>query len=429
MFYMIDKYRDPVHGFIEVRSLENEIINSMPFQRLRNIKQLAMTYLVFHGAEHTRFGHSLGVMHLVSNAFRSAISNGPEFLSKEKKDWYEQILRLIALLHDIGHAPFSHASESVFPDGTEHEDYTEKIIKETCIADIISKIGTEYKAKYGKEYDITPELICDIYMRRIPGENSEFVFLSSFMDGELDCDKMDYLLRDSLYCGVNYGKYDVQRLISCLTVYREEGGSSRLAVKYGGVQAFEEFVLARYFMFVQVYFHRTRRYFDIMLKSALEKILDNGKYPENIEEYLSWDDCKVIELMKEKCDSIKECDNIVNRKVYAMVLDTKTHPEEADKREFRMMRNILYEKFGRNNFIEDQSADKMPHKIPIRTAIDDEKAIVIINERTGKNTTISEESQIISSLTNKINIQRIYANKEYSMEAEDCIRSTYKDII
>ena len=131
---MTDKYRDPIHGFIEVKCFENEIINSMHFQRLRNIKQLAMTYLVFHGAEHTRFGHSLGVMHLVSNAFRTAISNGPDFLSVEKKDWYEQILRLIALLHDIGHAPFSHGSDLVFPNGMEHEDYTEKIIKETVIA-------------------------------------------------------------------------------------------------------------------------------------------------------------------------------------------------------------------------------------------------------------------------------------------------------
>ena len=285
-----------------------------------------------------------------------------------------------------------------------------------------------YKKKYGDEYDITPELVCDIYMRRDPGENSEFIFLSSFMDGELDCDKMDYLLRDSLYCGVNYGKYDIQRLISCLTVYLEEGGSPRLAVKYGGVQAFEEFVLARYFMFVQVYFHRTRRFFDIMLKSSLEKMLENGKYPENVEEYICWDDCRVIELMKEKCGSINECHNIINRKVYAMVLNTKTHPEEADKREFRMLRNELFEKFGKENFIEDQSADKMPHKIPIRTAIDDEKAIVIINEKTGKNTTISEESQIISSLTNKISIQRIYVNKEYSIEAENYIKSKYKDI-
>ena len=132
------KYRDPIHGFIEVSELENEIINSQPFQRLRNIKQLAMTYLVFHGAEHTRFGHSLGVMHLVTKAFRSAIKNGTAY-TFQNVEWYVQVLRLIALTHDLGHAPFSHASESVFPDGLEHEDFTEKIIKETCIADTILK--------------------------------------------------------------------------------------------------------------------------------------------------------------------------------------------------------------------------------------------------------------------------------------------------
>lgn len=92
-----------------------------------------MTYMVFHGAEHTRFGHSLGVMHLVTKAFSAAVDNGKDAyqFSEEKKKWYTQILRLIALTHDIGHAPFSHASESVFPDGLEHEDFTEKIIKET----------------------------------------------------------------------------------------------------------------------------------------------------------------------------------------------------------------------------------------------------------------------------------------------------------
>ena len=86
--------------------LENKIINSPPFQRLRNIKQLAMTYMVFHGAEHTRFGHSLGVMHLVSRAFYSAVNNGNYLFSDEKREWYNQILRLIALTHDLGHAPF-----------------------------------------------------------------------------------------------------------------------------------------------------------------------------------------------------------------------------------------------------------------------------------------------------------------------------------
>jgi len=156
------KFRDPVHGFIYVRPLEKKIIDSRPFQRLRGIKQLALTYLVYHGAEHTRFGHSLGVMHLVTKAFNSAISKEKPF-SKEQADWYEQILRLIALTHDLGHAPFSHGSESVFPDGLEHEDFTDKIIMNTEIADFIREIGAEFVHKYGKEFDITPELICSIY--------------------------------------------------------------------------------------------------------------------------------------------------------------------------------------------------------------------------------------------------------------------------
>lgn len=263
----LSRYRDPVHAFIEVNPLENKIIDSPPFQRLRNIKQLALTNLVYHGAEHTRFGHSLGVMHLVTKAFRSVVNKNHLFLSEPKIAWYEQILRLIALTHDLGHAPFSHASEAVFPGKLKHEDFTEKIIKETCIADYIREIGHGYVQQYGAKYDITPKLICDIYNGRDAGENSEFVFLKSFMDSELDCDKMDYLLRDSLYCGVNYGKFDVERLVSCLTVFIQDG-IPRLAIEYGGVQAFEEFVLARYFMFVQVYFHRTRRYFDIIFAKA-----------------------------------------------------------------------------------------------------------------------------------------------------------------
>lgn len=107
---MSDKYRDPIHGFIRVSKLENKIINSLPFQRLRNIRQLAMTYLVFHGAEHTRFGHSLGVMFLVTKAFESAVDNAKaskSYIFDDKKyAWYKQILRLIALTHDLGHAPF-----------------------------------------------------------------------------------------------------------------------------------------------------------------------------------------------------------------------------------------------------------------------------------------------------------------------------------
>ena len=424
---MGDKYRDPIHGFIEVSNLENKIINSAPFQRLRNIKQLAMTYLVFHGAEHTRFGHSLGVMHLVSKAFLSAVENGDYPFSEAKREWYHQILRLIALTHDLGHAPFSHASEIVFPNGLDHEALTEKIIKETAVANYIREIGAELVEKYGEDYDITPELICDIYMGRDPGDHSEFTFLKSFMDSELDCDKMDYLLRDSTYCGVNYGKFDVARLISSLTIYVQDG-CPRLAIKDGGQQAFEEFVLARYFMFIQVYFHRTRRYFDVMFYKALLEILPDGKYPENIEEYLRWDDTRVIQLMQQEASTHEACYNIVNRIVYPRVLHTNPHPRAADKFEFRLIQRELYNKFGEDSFIEDFSADKMPHKIPTRTEISDEHAIVIVDSNTGKCSTISENSHIIQSLTDKIDIMRLYVKPGLKDDVRESIQSIYKDI-
>lgn len=386
-----------------------------------------MTYMVFHGAEHTRFGHSLGVMHLVSKAFTSAVNNGNYSFSAEKREWYEQILRLIALTHDLGHAPFSHASESVFSDGLEHEDFTEKIVKETCIGDYIREIGAVFKSKYGETYDITPELVCDIYRGRNPGDNSEFTFLKSFMDSELDCDKMDYLLRDSTFCGVNYGKFDVDRLIATLTIF-VQNDCPRLAIADGGEQAFEEFVLARYFMFIQVYFHRTRRYFDIMFYNALKYVLPEGKYPSTTEEYLKWDDTRVIQLMQQKAGENVACRNITDRIVYPRVLHSKVHPKAGDKTEFQLIKRNLYIKFGEENFIEDFSAGKMPHKIPTKTEVSDERAIVIVDHNTGKCSTISEASHIIQSLTDKIDILRLYVKPEMKQDVLAEIKQTYADI-
>lgn len=417
----MDKFRDPIHGFIELSQLELKIVNSKPFQRLRNIKQLAMTYYVYHGAEHTRFGHSLGVMHLVTRAFNSAISEYTDKFPEPKRKWYEQILRLIALTHDIGHAPFSHASESVFPDGVEHETFTIKIINETEIADIINQIGDEFSKKYGSEYNITPKMICDIYMGKDAGSNSEFTFLKSFMDSELDCDKMDYLLRDSYYCGVKYGLFDVDRLIQSFTIcYNND--IPRLAIKSGGVQAFEEFVLARYFMFIQVYFHRTRRYFDIMLGRALKSILPGGVYPNEVHEYLEWDDCRVIQLIKKHENDKESCKNIIQRIVYPRVCYSKTHPQEADKREFKRNCREIINKIGKENLIIDNSAGKMPHKIPMKIEVDDEKAIVIYDKEHNRKTTITEESEIICTLSEKIDLYSAYCHPDYYQTALEIIK-------
>lgn len=435
MVYEMDRFRDPIHGFIEVRPLEKKIIDSLPFQRLRNIKQLAFTNYVYHGAEHTRFGHSIGVMHLATKAFRSAVSKGTYRFEKEELanartiEWLEQILRLIALTHDLGHAPFSHAGEDAFPvkqtltggkkKNYTHEDMTAKIIAETEIGEYINEIGAEFKHKYGEKYDITPELINEIYAGTIPGDKSIFTFLHMFMDSELDCDKMDYLLRDSTFCGVSYGRYDVERLISCLTIFKKKRDPAPyLGIESGGVQAFEEFVLARYFMFVQVYFHRVRRFFDITFASALKKCLPDGVFPIEVRQYLEWDDNKVMELLKRSMDDVPEAKSIISRCPWAMVYQTKTHPGGDGITLFETVSRELEKAFGKGNFIVDNSAYKAPHKIvPQKHALDDEETIAIVDKESKHISTIADESYIINTLTDKINIKRIYVIREKHNEA------------
>ncbi len=339
-----------------------------------------------------------------------------------KKEYYEQILRLIALTHDVGHAPFSHASESVFPSGVQHEDFTVQIIMETEIAGIIRQIGAEFMEKYGVDYNITPELLCDIYMGKDSGPDSEYTFLKSFMDSELDCDKMDYLLRDSYYCGVKYGMYDVERLLSSFTICYANN-MPRLAIEDGGIQVFEEFVLARYFMFIQVYFHRTRRYFDMMLGKALEAVLPGGTYPNTVEEYLEWDDCRVLQLLRAHASENAACRNIVDRYVYPRVFRTKVHPLESDIREFNRNIKDLEKEVGAENLLIDKSAGKMPHKIPKRIELDNEKAIVIYDRTTERKTSISEESEIIRNLTEKMDIMRIYCHPDKAAKAREFMKS------
>ena len=427
------QFRDPVHGFIEVSENELKIINSAPFQRLRNIRQLATTYLVYHGAEHTRFGHSLGVMHLTSRAFDSVTNKKPNLFSDDfdenehKTKWYRQILRLIGLTHDLGHAPFSHASEELFEKGKEHEDFTKLIICETEIADYINAIGTQFKAQYGESYDITPELIWMIYDGKdITDEKfivPDFLFLKSFMDGELDCDKMDYLLRDSLYCGVSYGKYDLGRFISTLTAVKREN-ELQLAIERGGIQALEEFILARYFMFIQVYFHKTRRYLDKALVKSLKLVLPDGKYPEDIKEYLKWDDVRVLNLIADS-DS-PDVINYRNRKIMTCVLESKAHAEKAEKVSANIVFGILQKEFGEQVLYD--SVDKAAHKLTpaILNANDDSgKGILIVNEKTGAVSNLMEESIILDSIVRPISINRIYVDRAVKDEVLKRISEIY----
>lgn len=436
------RLRDPIHGFIELSELELEIVDSAPFQRLRNIKQLATTYLVYHGAEHTRFGHSIGVMHLVSRAFRSAVSNyerdsGAALFSPIDAIWYEQILRLIALVHDLGHAPFSHGSEALFDEGLEHEDFTNKIICETEIAGVIVRIGEKFCSdnNVGGDYCITPQLLWSIYGEKNPESNpqymahlSDFKFLKAFMDSELDCDKMDYLLRDSYYCGVNYGNFDLNRVIESLTVYcNPQQNIKQLALQKGGVHAFEEFVIARYFMFIQVYFHKTRRYLDKLLVRCIEEVLEDHRYPSQVEEYLRLNDDLMIGRISDNVGNSENAAHFMAREVMSCVYETHTHANlntnSNDLQVYRLLKRELKSKIPDCTIDEDE-ASKLAHKIPIMEQYDADsgKGIPIISGYLDKPTSIADESILLSGLTSPINIKRIYVDKVHSKEAKRIVK-------
>lgn len=328
------------------------------------------------------------------------------------------ILRIIGLTHDLGHAPFSHASEDLFENGKKHEDYTKLIICETDIADYIRAIGAKFKAKYGDDYDITPELIWMIYDGKdVTNEKfimPDFIFLKSFMDGELDCDKMDYLLRDSLYCGVTYGQYDLDRFVSTLTAYKSDQ-QIQLAIERGGIQALEEFVLARYFMFIQVYFHKTRRYLDKVLVTSLKSVLPDGKYPEEVENYLKWDDVRVLNAVANSTDSAT--DAFKHRQIMTCVYESKAHAEKADTSTARLIFKVIQEQYG-DKVVYD-SVDKAAHKLtPALLAPTDDsgKGIMIFDEKTGEVQNIMEESIILESIVRQISIKRIYADKSIAEE-------------
>lgn len=418
------QFRDPIHGFIDISDDELKIIDSAPFQRLRNIRQLATTYLVYHGAEHSRFGHSIGVMHLTSRVFDSVTRKVPNLFSDDEEEnahktaWYRQLLRLIGLTHDLGHAPFSHVSEELFEPGKEHEDFTKLVICGTEISGYIREIGAKFKKQHGDRYDITPELVWMIYEGKdILNEEfivPDFFFLKNFMDGELDCDKMDYLLRDSLYCGVTYGTYDLDRFISTLTAYKQNN-QLQLAIERGGVQALEEFILARYFMFIQVYFHKTRRYLDKVLVKSLKAVLPGGKYPDDVSEYLRWNDARILDLIARSEDS--DVVPFKNRGIMTCVFESKTHADQADKQNTKLIFNQLKRKYGGRVLYD--SVDKAAHRLaPALLAPQDDsgRGIMILDEGTGDVKNIMEESIILESIVKPISINRIYADKNIAAE-------------
>lgn len=248
------RIRDPIHDFIELEDFERAAINAPAFQRLRSIQQLAMTHLVYPGARHTRFEHSLGVCHIAG-----ALARELGLPDEERR-----VVRTAALLHDIGHGPFSHVSENVLDDISGVRGVHE------AISVALMRTDGPLRTAVGEDLiDRAADLVA----------GAPRSVLRDIVTGPTDADKLDYLLRDSYFAGVEYGRYDLHRLIDTATVI-EDAHSSYLGFEHDGVWAVEGLLLARHHMHRQVYGHKTRIATDIMIERALALGIADGVLPE-----------------------------------------------------------------------------------------------------------------------------------------------------
>lgn len=414
----IYEIRDAVYGFIQLDEQEWEIINHPVYQRLRRIKQLSLTDMAYPGAQHTRLEHSFGVMQMATDIFNSIINKerargllkDQYHLKENGFDRYRKIIRLAALLHDIGHAPFSHTGEDLMPfKDTEtgkrynHEEYSIAIIK-------------QYFKPVIEEHSINANYTIKVEeVTALLGDSSKCAFqgilllFKGIISGQLDADRADYLLRDSIHTGVSYGLYDRNRLINCIDIGQmPETGDLVLAIQNGGWHIAESLVLARYQMFSQVYFHKTRRAYDHHVSYAVKEILTQGypqfggfyPAPEYLNEYVQLDDWIMYGKIKEGLGG-KHGAIILERKHYRKVYETSLLPKPEEDEEFERKRLAIQEKGI--DYFEDEASTKW-YKL--------DKDIFICDESSGYVQELSRVSPIVCHMVDAPRMRRLYIEKK-----------------
>ena len=271
--------RDAIHGDMEFSQAEMRIIESTPFRRMRYIKQLAFAEYVYPCATHNRYQHSLGVAQCITDMYNAICKNSPSFY----REGDLELLRAMALVHDLGHPPFSHASEDLST--IEHEERLTGIL-ESMKNEII--IPNNYGIESWRLVNEVYQGFGNVYMG-----DRHLIALHSLMDGFIDADKLDYLERDALYCGVKYGNFDRQDLINNLVMVNDN-----LIILPEGINALESFILARYYMFSKVYMHPDERIMRIRYCKEMKKLLKEGVYPESTKKFLALDDTNYIHKLK-----------------------------------------------------------------------------------------------------------------------------------
>lgn len=394
--------RDNVYGDIEIPTKFVRLINTKEFQRLRRIKQLATADQVFPGATHSRFSHSIGTYHvmtkIVSHFERILMSIGQEqYINPEEKD----IILAAALLHDIGHGPFSHAFEKaeISSESNSHEEWTTRIILNE---------DTEVNKELKKWNDNTPNKVVEYINYRTEVKKSEesisyvkegtkpdfkFIF-TSLVSSQLDADRMDYLLRDSFHCGVTFGKFDLDNLIEGMAIGINGEGKFRVCVKKSYLANVEEYFCARYQMYRNIYFHPYKVLSETLLEKILNKACDyylDGKLQANyipslirgifehadisLQDYLQLDDTVVMGAIhiwsNIKSDNIydlsKLCEHFLYRNGYKQLLltdvdaflnDVSTLFEKENIEHMECKKNLVFVKCANSAKMYDKTSEK-----------------------------------------------------------------------
>ncbi|MGD8299935.1 MAG: HD domain-containing protein [Nitrosopumilaceae archaeon] len=401
---------DPIHDFIRVYDHELKIIDNPIFQRLRRIRQLSGAHLTYPAAQHTRFEHSLGVMHIASQAGEALREKGIL-----KQDDIEK-LRLAGLLHDIGHGPFSHLFEEIIQKKKiSHEDFGKNIILKSTIGDTISRNGYDKKI-----------------ITKIAFGDSKFQYLNEIVSGALSADMMDYLLRDGYFTGAEHAKIDHKRLTQSLDVHKK-----KLALEKSALYSFESMMHSRYQMFKAVYFHKTVRAAEVMLLEALRLSDDEFGFTSfNLNEYTKLTDEYVLSmLLTSKSSKLKRAkkfaEDYQNRKllkcVFERILTSKTLLEKTKTNEIRSSLSKK-SKVDENEIFVDSSVTP---SIPLAPSKKESKQIILITHENGKSQAQEmpiSKIPVVSAISGFMNILRVYTPQKTRKKVEIAAKSILGDL-
>ena len=372
--------KDPVHGYISLGEDEVGVLDTYPVQRLRRIIQLPFVHLVYPGARHTRFDHSLGCMYLAG-----------EFSERLGFDEHRRkILRLAGLLHDLGHTPYSHLLEPLLEEaGTTHEEMTIKIMEDDReLRDAVKRCG------------VSVDEVIDV----LRGEGAE----SAIISGPMDADKLDFLMRDSYFTGASYGLLDAKRII-----WRSKVIDDRLALSLKAIGAVEEMALARYQSFMNIYFHHAVRAAQTIFLRAVRMLEELDFSSMNVQEYLSYDDYVLWCMMKRDERTRWAVERIERRDLpkvaYEFKFGERGFPRELRRREG--IEEAERELASLARVPEDRVWIDTPYVPPLPYM--DQEQVQFYDEIGGEVKVVAYRSPLLDFTSKIYGMVRVYTEREY----------------